>query len=174
MVFLLTFLALARRERTQLLSSSSPTPLLQNLRNGSGAHRSTTFSDGEPQSLLHRDRRDQGNLQRHVVPGHHHLHSLGQLRRTRHVRRPKEKLRPIPVEKRRMPPTLFLRQYVRLRRKLHVRRNRPGLGTHLPSLHVLTLRSPQQEPHVVTRLTLVEQLPEHLHTRHDLLLRRTN
>src|SRR5262249_43706844 len=65
-------------------------------------------------------------------------------------------------------------QDVRLRLELHVRRDRPRLRTHLPTLHVLALRPSKQQSHVVPRLPLVQQLPEHLHSRHDLLLRRTD
>ena len=37
------------------------------------------------------------------------------------------KLRPIAGEKRRVPPTFFLRQHVRFRLELRVRRDAPGL-----------------------------------------------
>ena len=112
------------------------------------------------------------DLQVHVVARHHHLHTLRQLRRPRHVRRPEEELRPIPVEKRRVPPALLLGQDVRLRLELHVRRDRPRLGAHLPALHVLALRASQKQSHVVSRLPLIQELAEHLHSRHDLLLCR--
>jgi hypothetical protein len=109
---------------------------------------------------------------RHIVPRHHHLRALRQLDRARHVRRAEVKLRPIPVEKRRVPTPLLLRQHVNLRRKLRVRRDRARLRQHLPPLHLLALRAPQQDPHVVARLTLVQQLPEHLHARAHRLQRR--
>ena len=53
-----------------------------------------------------------------------------------------------------------------------MRRDRPRLGAYLPALHVLALGPPQQQPHVVPSLPLIEQLAEHLHSRHDLLLCR--
>ena len=104
-------LTLGTREADVLLHR-----LLHDLDDGSGADGAAALADREAQSLLHRDRRDQVDLQVHVVPRHHHLHTLRQLRRPRHVRRPEEKLRPIPVEKRRVPPALLLRQDVHLRR----------------------------------------------------------
>src|SRR5438128_716402 len=92
------------------------------------------FPDREPQLLLHRDRRDQLHRHPHVVPRHHHLHPRRQRAHPRHVRRPKIKLRPIPLEKRRVPPPLLLRQHVHLRLKPLVRLDRPRLRQHLPPL----------------------------------------
>jgi hypothetical protein len=46
-----------------------------------------------------------------------------------------------------------------------------GLAQHLAALHVLALGAAQQDAHVVARLTLVQQLAEHLHARARRLLR---
>src|SRR5882672_11564911 len=51
--------------------------LLDDLRHDAGAYGLAALADGEAQSLLHRDRRDQGHHHLHVVPGHHHLGALG-------------------------------------------------------------------------------------------------
>src|SRR5579875_1004662 len=153
--------------------SHDPCTLLDDLGDGAGAHGVPAFPDGEAQPLLQRHRRDQADLHRHVVPRHHHLHPRRQLHVPRHVRRAKVKLRPVPREKRRVPPPFFLRQHVRLRLELRVRRDRPRLRHHLPPLHFVLLRPPQQQPHVVSRDPLVQQLAEHLHPRHRLLHRRT-
>src|SRR6185437_6499064 len=88
--------------------------LLQNFRNGPGAHRATAFADREPQALLHRHRSMQLNLQSNVVARHHHLRAFRQLCRPRHVRRPEVKLWTIAVEERSMTTALFLRQHVNL------------------------------------------------------------
>src|SRR4029079_980934 len=55
--------------------------------------------------------------------------------------------------------------YVDLGSELRVRRDRAGLRQHLTALHFFALRAAQEHAHVVTGLTLVEQLAEHLHTR---------
>src|SRR5438445_698359 len=136
-----------------------------------GSHRAPPFPDRKPQLLLHRHRRDQLHRHRHVVPRHHHLHPARQRAHPRHVRRPKVKLRPIPVEKRRMPPPLFLRQHVHLRLELLVRLDRARLGQHLPPLHLVLVHPPQERPDVVPRLPLVQELAKHLHPRHHALLR---
>src|SRR5437762_2841886 len=130
-----------------------------------GADGAAAFADREAQPLLHRDRRDQLDPHLRVVPRHHHLHPPRQLHRPRHVRRPQVKLRPVPLEKRRVPPPLLLRQHVHLGVKRRVRRDRPRLRQHHPPLDLVLLHPPQQQPHVVPRLPVVQQLAEHLHPR---------
>src|SRR5207253_4092036 len=145
--------------------------LLRDLRDDAGAHRAPPLADREPQLLLHRHRRDQLHRHRHVVPLHHHRHPARQRAHPRHIRRPKVKLRPIPVEKRRVPPPLLLRQHVHLRLELLVRLDRARLGQHLPPLHLFLVHPPQERPDVVPRLPLVEELAKHLHPRHHALRR---
>src|SRR3990172_8270207 len=145
--------------------------LLLDLGHDARAHRPTPLPDREPQLLLHRDRRDQRHIHRHVVPRHHHLHPRRQRAHPRHVRRPKVKLRPIPLEKRRVPPPLLLRQHVHLRLEPLVRLDRAGLGEDLAAFDLVLVDPPQQRPDVVPRLPLVHQLPEHLHPGDDRLLR---
>src|ERR1700679_1807881 len=108
--------------RLQIPASVS---LLQYFRNRSGADGSAAFADREAETLLHRHRRMQLDLQADVVSRHHHLGACRQLRRARHVRRPEVELRTIAVEERRMTTALFLRQHVDLTLELGVRRDRP-------------------------------------------------
>src|SRR2546425_6256865 len=115
--------------------------------------------------LVHRDRRDQVPRDRHVAPRHPHPPPRRQGHHPRHVRRPEVELRPIPVEKRRVPPPLLLRQHVHLGLELRVRRDRLGLRQHHPPLHLFLLRPPQEYPDVFPRLPLLEHLGEHLHPR---------
>src|SRR3989442_7416465 len=123
--------------------------LLQDLGGHAGADGAAAFADRKPQLLLHRDRRDQLDRHLRVVPRHHHLHPRRQLHRPRHVRRPQIKLRPIPLEERRMPPAFFLRQDVHLTLKLRVRRDALRLRQHHPPLHLVLLHPPPQPPHLV-------------------------
>src|SRR2546422_370835 len=146
--------------------------LLQDLGDDARAHRAAALADREPQLLLHRDRRDQLDPHLRVAPGHHHLHPRRQLHRPRHVRRPEVELRPVPLEEGRVPPPLLLRQHVHLALKLRVRRDRPRLRHPHPPLHLVLLHAAQQQPHVVPRLPLVQELAEHLHPRHHRLLVR--
>src|SRR2546428_771721 len=125
--------------------------LLQDLGGHAGADGAAAFADRKPQLLLHRDRRDQLDRHLRVVPRHHHLHAGGQLHRPRHVRRPQVKLRPIPLEERRMPPAFLLGQDVHLTLKLPVRRDAPRLRQHHPPLHLLVLHPAEQELNPVPR-----------------------
>src|SRR5438309_7485270 len=137
--------------------------LLQDLRDHAGAHGAAAFADREPQLLLHRDRRDQLDRHLRVIPRHHHLHPRRQLHRPRHVRRPKVKLRPVPLEEGGMPPAFLFGEHVHLTLKLRVRRDALRLRQHHPPLHIRLINPPQPQPHVVPPLPpaphLAEQLP---------------
>src|SRR5256712_6407940 len=132
-----------------MFSRGTASALLQDLGGHAGADGAAAFADREPQLLLHRDRRDQLDRHLRVVPRHHHLDAGGELHRPRHVRRPQVKLRPIPLEERRMPPAFFLRQDVHLALKLRVRRDALRLRQHHPPLHLVLLHPPQPQPHLV-------------------------
>src|SRR5918998_5772238 len=67
--FAITLVFLARRAG----------PLLLDLGDDAGADGPPALADREADPLLQGDRRDQPDLHPHVVPGHHHLHPLGQL-----------------------------------------------------------------------------------------------
>src|SRR5437867_11596915 len=159
-------LTLTARERDDVAHR-----LLRDLRDDPGPHRPPPLPNREPQLLLHRDRHAQLDRHRHVVPRHHHLHPTGQRAHPRHVRRPKVKLRPVPVEIGRVPPPLFLRQHVHFRFELLVRFDRAGLRQHLAPFHLFLVHPAQQRPDIVPRLPLVQQLAEHLHPRHHRLAR---
>src|SRR5271166_5412777 len=145
--------------------------LRKNLGDGPGAHRASALADRESQALLHRHRRNQLDLQRHVVARHHHLRARRQRRHARHVRGAEVKLRPISLEERRVPPAFFLRQHVHLALELGVRRDRARLGQHHAALHVFLRRAAQQQSGVVPSQTFVQLLLEHLHARHYRLAR---
>src|SRR6516164_1940065 len=144
---------------------------LHNLADGTGSDGVAAFANGEAQPLLHRHRRDQLDGQRHVVPRHDHLRPRGQLRHPRHVRRPQVKLRPVPLEERRVPSSFFLGQDVHFRLELGVRRDRPRLGQHHPPLHLFLPRPAQQQPRVISRHPFIQRLLEHLHPGHYRLAR---
>src|SRR5207245_9636177 len=99
-----------------------------------------------------------------------HLAPRRELDTPRHVRRPEVKLRPIPLEKRRMPAPLFLRQDVDLRLKLRVRLDRAGLREHHAALDLILLNAAQQQADVVAGLSVVGKFAGHLDARLDYLL----
>src|SRR5438552_2174947 len=122
---------------SEFFPPSVPRFLLQDLGDDAGAHRAAALADREAQLLLHRDRRDQLDRHLRVVPRHHHLHPPRQLHRPRHVRRPQVELRPVPLEKRRVPAPFLLPQHLHLRPKHPVRPDPPLLLPHPPPLHPL-------------------------------------
>src|SRR6476646_6859612 len=81
--------------------------LLDDLRDNTGADSSATFTNGEPKSLVHRDRRNKLDRHLNVVAWHHHLHPFRQFHRSRHVRRAEVELRTISLEERRVSAALF-------------------------------------------------------------------
>src|SRR4029079_14492331 len=70
----------------------------------------------------------------------------------------------------RLTAAFVLRQDVALGREVGVRRDRAGFGQDLAALDVLTADATQQRADVVARLSLVEQLAEHLDAGDDGLL----
>src|SRR5213083_2759308 len=146
--------------------------LLNDFRHDAGAHGLAALADGKAQPLLHRDGGDQRHHHLHVIPRHHHLGALGQLHRSGHIGGAEVKLRPVVVKEGRMSAALLLTEHVHLALELRMRGDRAGLGQHLAALHFLAFRSSQQNPDVVPRLPLVQELAEHLHARAHRLLRR--
>src|ERR1700722_16285315 len=72
------------------------------------ADRATALTDGEAKLLLHRDRNDERDVDRHVVARHYHFRALRQLDDAGHVGRAEIELRSVVGEERRVPATLFL------------------------------------------------------------------
>src|SRR2546422_3023608 len=123
--------------------------LLRDLRDDAGAHRAPPLADREPQLRVHRHRLDQLDRHRHVVPRHHHLHPARQRAHPRHIRRPKIKLRPVPVEERRVPPPLLLAQHAHPRLVLLLGFDRGRLSPAPPPPHPLLFSPPPPPPHIM-------------------------
>src|SRR4029453_4897901 len=128
-----------------------------------GANRPASLTDGELQLLLHGDGLDERHRHVGVVTGHHHIGAFRKVHHTRHVSRAEVELRTIVVEERRMAGALPLRKDVKPSLEIGMRSRCPRLDHDHAALDVLTLGAAQQQAYVLTRLTLVEQLAEHLH-----------
>ena len=89
--------------------------LLDDAGDHAGANGSAALTDGEPQSLFHRDRSDQLDAHLHVIPGHHHFRALRKVRGACDVRGADVELRLIPIEERGVTPALISRQNIHLR-----------------------------------------------------------
>src|SRR5580765_4187986 len=147
-------------------------PLFEDFGDDAGADRAPALADREAQALVHRDGRDQIDLQLDVVARHDHLRALGERADAGHVGGAEVELRPVAVEERRVAAALLLRENVGLGLELRVRRDRAGLREHLSPLDLLALDAAEEGADVVAGHALVEELPEHLDAGHDRLRRR--
>src|SRR5271166_6942107 len=129
-------------------------PSLYDLGDDAGADGATAFADRKAQPLIHRDRGDQFDLHRDVVPRHHHLGAFGEVHGARHVGRAEVELRSIVAEKRRVPAALLLGQDVGLALEAGLRRDRARRRQHLAALDLLAFGAAQQRPDVVAGLAL--------------------
>src|SRR3954452_12070414 len=141
--------------------------LLDDVRHDAGAHRAPTLADGETEAGVHGDRLNQLDLHLDVVTRHHHLDAFGQVCHARDVSGAEVELRPVAREERRVTAALLLLQDVDLGLELRVRRDRAGLAEDLPALDLLALGAAKEAADVVARLTLVQDLAEHLDAGHD-------
>src|SRR4051794_26430562 len=137
--------------------------LLDDFGDHARTHRAAALADGEAQAGVHGDRLDQLDRHLNVVARHDHLRALGQVGHAGDVGRAEVELRPVAREERRVAAALLLLQDVDLGLELGVRGDRLRLAQHLAALDVLALGAAKQAAHVVARLTLVEDLAEHLH-----------
>src|SRR5690606_35451303 len=112
-----------------------------------------------------RDRLDQLHTQLHIIPRHHHLHPTRQRHHTRHIRRPKIKLRTITREESRVTTTLLLLQNVHTAIKPSMRRDRTRLRQHLTPLDLIPRHTPQPPPNVLPSHPRIQRLTMHLHPR---------
>src|SRR3984957_6799223 len=120
--------------------------LLNNLRDDACTDGTAAFADGETKLLFHGDGNDQFHFARDIVARHHHLGTRRQLDDAGHVGGPEIELRAIIGEERSVTAAL-------------------ALGQNLAALDAFTLDTAQQRADIVARLTLVQELPEHLNAR---------
>src|SRR5208337_2177909 len=69
------------------------------------------------------------------------------------------------------PAAFFFGKYVRLGLELRVRGDGTRMGNHLAALDLLTLDAPEEKTNVVSRLSRIQYLAEHLHSGADRLAR---
>jgi hypothetical protein len=105
-----------------------------------------------------------------IISGHDHLLrgigcALGEGKAHSHVGCPQEHLWPVVVHERSVPATFILGHDVNLRLKLLYSLHRAGLDDHHATGDLLALDTTQKSTHVVTSLSSVELLVEHLNAR---------
>src|SRR3954470_406173 len=122
-----------------VVSVSTPSALLDDLRHDTRADRAAALANREAQALIHGDRLNELDLHGDVVAGHDHLDALGEAGHPGHVGRAEVELGPVPREERGVAAALLLLEDVHLRPELGVRGDRAGLGQHLAALDLLAL-----------------------------------
>src|SRR5262249_43984856 len=132
------------------------------------------FANCEPDGLLHGYWRNQFDLDRDIVAGHHHFHAIRQFDCPGDISRPEIKLRPVIGEERSVTSAFLLTQDVNFPLEFFVRRNRAGLSDYLSALDLLLLETAQQHADVVARTRFIEKLAEHFDIRGNGLRRWTN
>src|SRR6201996_339991 len=113
--------------------------LLDDLGDDAGADGAATLADGEPQTLVHRDRLDQLDRHLDVVTRHHHLRPLREVGDPGHIGGAEVELRTVAGEERSVATTLLLLQAVDLCFELGVRGDRARFAENLATLDLLTL-----------------------------------
>ena len=104
-----------------------------------------------------------------VVARHAHLCSFGKRDNAGYVSCSEVELRTIIVEERCMTSTLILGQYVYLSCKLGMALNGTGFAENLSSFDFLSLDTTKQSTDVITSLSLIQKLTEHLDTCYSSL-----
>src|SRR6188472_1591001 len=143
--------------------------LAEDLGDDAGADGVAALANREALALLDGDRRDQLDVDVHVVARHDHLDARGQDDRAGHIGRPQVELRPVAGVERRVATTLLLREDEHLGLELRARLDGARLGEHLAAFELVALDAAQEQADVIARFAAVECLLEHLDAGDDQL-----
>ena len=135
--------------RTRPRSLSSLGELLKNLSDAASAHGQATLANGERRTAFQRDRRDQLNIEIHVVARHHHFNAIWQRDRAGDIHGADVKLRTVTGEKGLMTPAFITAQHINFALEFLVRRYRTDLGDNHTALNFLAANASQQNAGVV-------------------------
>jgi hypothetical protein len=144
--------------------------LLDDLGDVTGTHGAAAFADSEAQTDFHGDGGDQLDGHGGVVAGHDHLDAFLEVADTSHVSGADVELGTIAILELGVAAALFLGQHVDLALELGVGLDGAGNGQDLTTLDIFLLGATQQAADVVTSLTLLQHLAEHLNTSDGGLL----
>ena len=112
--------------------------------------------------MIHSDRRLQLDDHLDVITRHDHLNSLWKLDLSGHVSGPEVELRLVSFEEWRVPSSLVFREDIDLSFEFRVRSDGSWLRKNLSSLYIRPFDTSQEQTCVVSGLTLLKLLVEHL------------
>src|SRR3989344_3288585 len=144
--------------------------LFYDLRDDTGAHRLSTFADGETLLVFKCDRHDELHVQLDRVARHDHFRAFRQDAFTRNVSGTHVELRLVSLKERSVATTFFLAQNVDFRFELGVRGNATRLCENLSTLHVFLLQTAEKNTNVVACTAFIQKLVKHFNARHNRLL----
>ena len=151
--------------------------LLDDCSNSTGTYGSAALTDSETETLLHSYRMDQLDRHFYVITRHAHLGTSREFANACNVSCSEVELRTIVVEERCMTAALVFCQNVNLSCKFLMALYRTRFYKTLTSLDISSLNTTKQSADVVTSLSLIQELTEHLDTSYNgltSLLMNTN
>ena len=136
--------------------------LVKNLGYLTCSYCAAALTDCETQVLVQSHRSDEHNIDLHVVARHYHLYACREGDLSGDVKSTDEELGTVVVVERSVTATLFLLQDVDLSEEVLVRSDGAGLCDNLAAPYFLLVDTAEEETYVVSGLTLVKKLAEHL------------
>ena len=133
-------------------------------------YRTTTLADSETQTSVQSHSVDKLNSDLNVITRHYHFYALRQMNLTGAVHCTEVELRTILVSERSVTSTLFLLQNVDRSLELLERLNLSRMAEHHTTLDFILVDTTEKQTYVITSLTLIKELTEHLDTCNDRLL----
>ena len=143
--------------------------LLDDCSNSTGTYGSAALTDSETETLLHSYRMDQLDRHFYVITRHAHLGTSREFANACNVSCSEVELRTIVVEERCMTATLVFCQNVNLSCKFLMALYRTRFYKTLTSLDLCSLNTTKQSADVITSLSLIQELTEHLDTSYNCL-----
>ena len=144
--------------------------ILVNLCNLTRAYGTATLTDSEAETHVKSNSIDKLNCYLYVIARHYHLNTCRERNLTCAVHSAEIKLWTILVSERSVTATLFLLQYIDRSLELLERLNLSRMAENHTTLDFRLVNATEKKTDIVTCLTLVKNLTEHLNACHNRLL----
>ena len=141
--------------------------LLDDLDYLSGTYGAATLTDSEAKTLVHSDWGDELDIDLNVIARHYHLDTFWESDLTGNIQCADEELRTILVVEWSVATTFLFLEDVDLSLELCMRSDGTWLGNNLTSLDFLLVDTTEEKTYVITGLTLIKELAEHLNACAD-------
>ena len=146
------------------LQSKMISVLFEDLGDLTGTYGTTALTDSEAKTCVASYGVDELNIDLNVVAGHYHLYTLGESNLTGYVKSTDVELGTILIVEGSVTAAFLFLEDINRSLELAVRLNHTGMADYHTALDVLLVDTAEEETYVVTSLTLIEELTEHLDT----------